>query len=490
MKEKLSSVVEKLKMIGRLVLMSFAVAGIAFAFIGEKTGRFFKKNKKTFIPVAMVVVLLAGWILGAGLMILDPQTVQVVRYPEHLKSIKSLILFEKPTALVNDTDGTKVWLTWPRIPWLPGIGSTLIGSREESYSLKESIQVSEKIKLFPLSQLSGDPADENKIVYLTVSGTFEVIDWETFLIELDPTMVKEEFQTKARSELLAYNVAMYLFQNNIDNWFAESISRTYLAEKFAKENNLKTEEEIEYFIKVYRSWYWPLGAMYFHSFEEEVLRNPFPDSSMYELGVMCVRAAGVENAIDYNTEVVKLLENQKQAFCEEFDPTVVQKAESIIADFKNYFKDNGGTWPPYEAKKELSEFLIKTQMKGAKYTSLELYAARALVEFDSRIDMYQGDLEFLNQQASSYQEFFKSLRLWQSKGNDSLWKFAIQRVAKGESLPETIDFYPWFKTDGMEYLAEVAEFYQELGAFESSGVKFQKLTFGIEEVIEKPAPAK
>ena len=491
MKEKLSSVVEKLKMIGQLVLMPFVMAGIVFAVIGEKTGRFFENRKRTFIAVGAVVVLLVSW-LGTGFTVVGSQSVKVVRYPDRLGST-SLILFEKPVAIVNDTDGVKIYYTYPRIPYIPGIGQTNIGAKEESYSLKEPLEFNEKIGLFSLYELTGDTKDQNTVVYLTISGTFEVTDWEVFLSEFDPKLVEEEFQGKSRSELTAINIGSHIFFGNVNNWFAETVSRTFLAEKFAKENNLKTEEEIEYFIKVYRSWYWSLGAMYFHYFEEEVMRNPFPSSQLYKLGQYCVIAATTEEALDYNTQKLELFENQKEAFCEELDPAAVNKAELIVAAFKGYLKDKGRNWPIYFAKEELSEFLIKSQLKGEKYTPQELYTARTLVDLEATIEIVRENIELLNERACMFQEFFKSLRTWQSKGNDSLWKFAIQRAVEGKGMPEPADFYPWLKADGMEYLAEVAEFYQELGLFEGVGVKFTGLTFSLEEVVEETsekAPAK
>ncbi len=453
---------------------------------GKIKGIFRMAGRKAIIcgVVGLILCLLVGYV-GSGLVVVGPNSVNVVRCPERLESAKSLILFEKPIAFINDTDGAKIYLAWPRIP------GTNIGAREETYSLDEPIAVSQKIALFNLAAITGDPADAGKVAYLVVSAGFEVIDWETFLTEFDPTMATEDLQSKTRSEILANNIAMYLFRGNVENWFNESMARTYIAHSLVQEYDLQTEQDVEYFIKVYRSWYWALGAMYFHYFEEEILRNPSPDNSTQELATVCVMAATAENAIDFNMQKLGLLMAQEKAFCEELNPATIKRAETILNNFKKYLEEKDMVWPVADAKKELSEFLVKSQMNGEKYTPEELYIARTIVDLETAIDNTRENIAYFNENASRFREYFKNLRLWSSAGNDSLWKFAIKRAVIDEEMPGPAEFYSWLKIDGMEYLKELARFYNDdLELFKSSGIKLANISFSIDEVVETGAPVK
>lgn len=453
---------------------------------GGKIKGFFRMTKRKVIvwgAIGLIFCLLAGYI-GSGLVIVGPHSAKVVRCPERLENAQSLILFEKPIAVVNDTDGVKIYLAWPRIP------GTNIGAREEAYSLKDPITVNEKIALFDVAAITGDPADAGKVAYMVVSADFEVTDWEMFLTEFDPTMATEDLRSKTRSEILANNIAMYLFRGNVENWFNESMARTYIAHSLAEDYNLQTEQEIEYFLKVYRPWYWALGAMYFHYFEEEILRNPSPDSSTQELATVCVMAATAENAIDFNMQKLGLLIAQEKAFCDELNPATIKRAETILNNFKKYLGEKDIVWPVADAKKELSEFLVKSQMNGEKYTPEELYIMRTLVDLEAAIDDTRGNIAYFNENASRFQEYFKNLRLWSSTGNDSLWKFAIERAIIDKEMPGPAEFYSWLKTDGMKYMEELARFYNdEVELFKSSGINLVNITFSFEEVVET-APAK
>lgn len=438
--------------------------------------------KKIFL-IGMIFVLIAGWVLGTGIMQVPPQTLKVVRYPEYLGS---LLVLEKPMPFINDTDKTQIYFVWPRIP------KTSIGAREESYSLKEPLEASAQIELTDVYNLTGNDADKNKVAYLTVHGTFEVVDWEKFLSELDPKAMKEEFRSMSRSEILVYNAGNFLFEVNVNKWFTEYAARTILVERLVRDYNLKTAEEIEYFLKVYRSWYWALGVLAFRQLEEEIVRNPFPDFFTQMIVGKIIYAASVDARIDNVNWRLGFCEEQRKAFRKDLDPAVAKTAESIVEDFKKYLKAREENWPIYyESEKQLSDFLVKNQIQGAVYLPQELYAARVLVGLEAEIDGLKENRGWLNEQAAEGYEFFKGLRLWESKGNDSLWRLVIQKavqdVQEKSLLPSSRDggFYSWLKTHGMAYLGEEFERSQELFE-EQFGIKFTEMDFNIEEVIKAP----
>ena len=189
---------------------------------------------KKILLIGMIFVLIAGWILSTGLLVVPPRTARVVRYPEYLGS---LLILEKPLSFANNTDKTQIYFVWPRIP------RTSIGVREESYPLGEPLEASAKIELFELYDLTGNPADKNRFAYLAVSGSFEVTRWGKFLWELDS---REILQTMSRGEILTYKVGNFVFDVNINRWFAESVARTILVKQTAERHHLQTPLAIQY----------------------------------------------------------------------------------------------------------------------------------------------------------------------------------------------------------------------------------------------------
>lgn len=497
MKEKLNLVAEKAKMVGQLLLVPFVLAGMVAGIVGEKTGRFFKNHKRTFIAVGAVVVLLVSW-LGTGFTAVGSQSVKIVRYPDRLEST-SLILFEKPVAIVNDTDGVQIHYTYPRIPYIPGIGQTNIGAKEESYPLKEPLKINTKIELFPLSKLTGNPADENTTVYLVISGTMEVTDWETFLLKFDPAMLKdEEMRKMSRPDIAGLNVGSYFFDGNVDYWYQEFVARMFLADNFAKEYNLTSEKAVEDFIKLKRSWYWAFGPMFCHMMEEEMTRNPFPNSETQELAASCLLADMTITRLDYVRWKASLIDEQLTAFCEELDPVLIEKARSILVAFKEYLSKQEREWPVVgEVQKELSEFLIKNQMRGSTYSPEELYAARTLVALEIEKARLLNDLEYYELTGLMAKDYFARFGGYYSEGNISLWRAAIQSAFSKKELSYygIQEFYTWLKDadGGMGYLEESVQNYAELLKGSLGGkidLQFQIVEETAPQAPETQAPAK
>jgi len=493
MREKLKKAKEGLSFASGLAFLPFI--GLVF-YLPElwrqtkiRTRVYFKRNRKNFVYLSVVSLIIASWVVGTGLVIVKPQTVQIVRVPER---VGSFIVFEKPEAFVNDTDGTKWFLSWPRIPF------TNIGSKEESYSLKEPLEINLKIELFTKSAATGNPADADKVLYLIVSGTGQITDWDAFLsdwkgsfweMELYPELVKEKNIQRINlvEEMLEKDLSHY-FMNTANTSFEDLVARCVYISQIMEKNNLKTPEEIENFIKTQEPWYWDYGPLVIKYLVEDVSKNPYPQYADSTLTAFCMEVEGLEEVLAETDSELSAIEYKINHLSELFGPEAVSKAEVIISQYKEVLKqeDKGFLWSTIE---EFKDYLAK-----GNYSPEESFVSCALFDLEQQKEWDLWLKDYLGQMQKNLKEYFvKHLQLAESEGNNSLWRLAIKETLEKEgNLYELMvnfdmkSFLNWFEQDGGRYFKETKfALLSEYNIFEQNyGLKFDLSFQVVEETIQ------
>lgn len=477
MKEKFKGMKEKLSFVMGVIFLPFI--GVAFYLpeLWRQTRARIKRNKKNFIRLGIAALIIASWVLGTGLTIVKPNTCQIVRVPER---VGAFIVFDKPVAFLNNSDRTIFFLSCPRIPF------TNIGSKEETYSLSEPLEIDIKVKLFTMDEITENPEDKNKIVYLVVSGTGKVTDWDEFLSDGEgyywetyfyPELAKEKNIQRAHlvEAILAENLKDYFLEDFRQDWFLEYANRLIYIEQTKNDHNLNSPEEIENFIRTQEPWYWASGPLIINALYEEG-KKAYPNSMILEMAQTYMVADILEKSlVDIGFDLPGI-EDQMGHLAKIFGEGEVKKAQVLVLKYKEYLKSIDKNFFIVDVG-DFKEYLEKGQ-----YSPQEIFISCAFFDLEQSKEWKLVVKESLEEELNKLKVRFTSSDAFESEGNASLWKTAIEEVIK-ENNHYPIDIKPylvWFKENGGKYFGETT--FEVLSmTFESRyGVKFD-LSFQIVE---------
>ncbi len=481
MRGKFDGMKEKLSFVMGVVFLPFVGVVFYLPEFWRQTKACVKRNKKNFIRLGIAALIIASWVLGTGLTIVKPNTCQIVRVPERVGAFK---FFDKPVAFLNDSDRTRFFLSCPRIPF------TNIGSKEETYSLSEPINFGIKTELFSMADITKNPEDKNKIVYLVVSGTGEVSDWDEFISDGEgyywetyfyPELAKEKnIQRDNLVKLMLAEDLKSYFLDDFQDWFLEYATRLAYVEQIKKYHNLNSPEEIENFIKTHEPWYWAAGPLMINALYEEG-KKAYPNSMVLEIAQIYMAADLFERGLVETDADIYGIEAQIDHLAKIFGEGEIKKAQTLVSQYREYLESTDTNFFVVDAK-DFEAYLEKGQ-----YSTEEIFISRLFFDLEQRKEWKLVVKDSLEEELNKLKDRFTSdstLGHFKSEGNASLWRTVIEEAVKNSDGPIDIGSYlAWFKDNGGKYFEEIFSRVRLVSLESRYGVKFD-LSF---QVIEESA---
>ncbi len=431
--------------------------------------------KKRFLIPIIIFVVLAGWFLGTGLVLVSPHTVKVVDRPVtiYLRLSRdlgtNLSLTTNLVACVNDTNFYKLGWKGPIVPsfyktrielpftdrFLPGFGvkrNLNLGTGTKEVIDLNELNIDKKFVMWSMDRETGKEEDKYQLLAIVVKGELKVSNWDMFVRYFNPEKLNAELEKQGydiRFSTIDYwinaevtnNVVIALINNT--NWLTrdKEFRCQYLQSLIESHPELKTPEEIKEFLTEEEPFIYALGV----STWEYVKANPqgLAMALTYKVpgAIELYQAAIAELFLEQSEIILERLDKRMQEFQTQTKPELKDKAEFLFSEFEKELNEKNQSLSTFTSESSIN-LALKQFLEGKDISKEEDMAFEVLVEVEwnkALILRYRAQAEVLLEKAK---KDFKKLEEFKDELNDYWWELisdAVLNKAPEEELAK-LDF--------------------------------------------------
>jgi hypothetical protein len=425
------------------------------------------RKKRVFVPITIILVFLTVWLLGTGFILVEPQTLKVVKQnpithrsglttygavPYLNQSHKTILVWKGPIKPEFEIRKKDLNFTFPligkkvNIPlkwvWIRGIQT---GRVKEIIDLNKDLKFQRKIVVYSMDRETGNPEDKYTILAAVISGTLKVNNWELFIKGYNP----DNFNLLLKKEGLDFKKF-----NTIDYWetqLGDMVFRGVLDEigylpmdgvfryqyvRSLIESNprLTTPELIENYIKEEEPVIWVVGPVVFEGIKKYPEFLTMGDSEiakvLYEIGVSI-------NSIEKIDSIIKDIQEERDKFYRLTKTKLIKEAETLLEDFRQELKENNQDLASLKSK-GIFDLKVKSFLNERGEVSEDgRLAFSILVKFEwtkAALLDYRTGMEVMLVRATSE---LKNLPEFGDELNTYFWQLIIKAALANPDADET-----------------------------------------------------